>query len=326
MDDKKQEIYITRQIPKLAQEMLEEKGYDVTVGTSDRPPTKKELIKALRRKPYEAVITLLTDPVDADVFEAVPSAKIFANYAVGYNNLDIEEAKKRGIVITNTPGNFSHTAGEHAMALILGLASSVAAGDRFVRAKKYRGWDPMLFIGTDLPGKTLGIIGAGRIGSSVAKMAHQGFGMKIVYVDVKKNEELESEYGAEKLETVEELLQTSDVVSIHTPLLPETKHLINEEKLEMMKKTAYLVNTSRGAVIDEKALVQALKDEKIAGAGLDVYEDEPYLARGLTRLQNVVLTPHIATATHEAREEMSRLVAQNIISFFETGKAENPIT
>ena len=197
---------------------------------------------------------------------------------------------------------------------MLALASNVASGDRFVRAKKYRGWDPTLFVGTDLPGKTLGIVGAGRIGSSTAKMAHKGFGMKIIYSDVQENTELENECQAKKIETVEELLKTSDFVSLHVPLLPETKHLISQERLGMMKKTAYLVNTSRGPVIDEKALVLALKEEKIAGAGLDVFEEEPYLARGLTRLQNVVLTPHIATATIEARQEMSKTVADNVIS------------
>ncbi len=324
MEDKTQ-IYITRVIPEPAKEILEGKGYEVTVGSWDRPPTKKDLIKALRKKPYKAVITLLTDPIDADVYDATPEVKVFANYAVGYNNLDIEEAKKRNIVVTNTPGNFSHTAGEHTMALILSLASNIASGDRFVRAKKFRGWDPMLFIGTDLPGKTLGIIGAGRIGSSVAGMAYKGFGMNIVYTDIHKNEQLESECNAQRLESVEDVLKTSDFISLHVPLLPETKHLINEKSLGIMKKTAYLINTSRGTVIDEKALVQALKDEKIAGAGLDVFEEEPYLARGLTRLQNVVLTPHIATSTLQAREEMSKIAVENVISVLETGEAKNPV-
>lgn len=318
-------IFITRQIPGPAKDLLESKGYEVTAGTWDRPPTKKELIKMLRKKPYVAVITLLTDPIDADVYDAVPQAKIFANYAVGYNNLDIEEAQKRGVIVTNTPGNFSHTAGEHTIALMLGLASNVVSGDRFVRAKKYRGFDPMLFVGTDLPGKMFGIIGAGAIGTSAAKMAHHGFGMKIVYFDINKNEKLESECAAQKLETVEELLKISDFISLHTPLLPETRHLINAERLNLMKKTAYLINTSRGPVIDEKALVQALKEEKIAGAGLDVYEEEPYLTRGLTRLQNVVLTPHIATATKEAREEMSNIVVDNVLAVLETGVAKNPV-
>lgn len=324
MEDKKQ-VYITRNIPEPARAMLEQAGLEVTVGTSDRPPTKKEIIRALRKKPYEAVITLLTDQIDADVYEAAPSVKIFANYAVGYNNLDLDEAKKRGVIITNAPGNFSHTAGEHTVALMLALASNVASGDRFVRAKKYRGWNPMLFIGTDLPGKTLGIIGAGRIGASVARMAHNGFDMNVVYHDVQPNEDIENSLGARRLDTVEDVLKTSDFVSLHVPLLPETKHLINAEKLGMMKKTAYLINTSRGAVIDEKALVVALKEEQIAGAGLDVFEEEPYLTRGLTRLQNVVLTPHIATSTIEAREEMSEVVANNVISALTTGEVKNQV-
>lgn len=326
MGETKRQLYITRDIPAPARKMLEEKDFEVTVGTWDRPPTKKEIIKALQKKPYEAVVTFLTDPIDADVFDAAPKAKIVANYAVGYNNIDVDEAKKRGVIVTNTPGNFSHTAGEHTIALMLGLASNVASGDRFVRAKKFRGWSPTLFVGTDLPGKTLGIVGAGRIGTSAAMMAHKGFGMNIVYVDVRKNEGLESECNAQKLENLDELLKVSDFVSLHTPLTKETTHLVTEKQLAMMKKTAYLINTSRGPVIDEKALIQALKEEKIAGAALDVFEDEPYLARGLTRLQNVVLTPHIATATKEAREEMSTIVAENVISFFETGKAKNPVT
>jgi len=321
----KKQVYITREIPDPAKKILEEQGYEVTVGTWDRPPTKKEIIKALRKKPYEAVITLLTDTVDSDIYDSAPNAKIFANYAVGYNNLDVEEAKKRNIVLTNTPGRFSHTAGEHTIALMLALASNVASGDRFVRAKKYRGWDPTLFIGTDLPGKILGVVGAGRIGASVAKMAHHGFDMKIIYTDIQNNTELENECGARKMNNIEVLLKEADFVSLHVPLLPETKYLINEKTLDMMKPSAYLINTSRGAIIDEKALVQALKEEKIAGAGLDVFENEPYLTRGLTRLQNVVLTPHIATSTIEARQDMSKIVAENVISMLETGKALTPV-
>jgi len=323
--EEKTQIYITRNIPEPAKSLLEAKGYEVTVGTWDRPPTKKEIIKALRKKPYKAVVTLLTDQIDADVYEAAPQAKIFANYAVGYNNLNLEEAKKRGIVVTNTRGSLSHTVGEHTIALMLGLASNVVSGDRFVRAKKFRGWNPMLFIGVDLPGKTFGIIGAGRIGASAARMAHNGFGMKIVYTDIQRNEEIENTLEAKKLESVEELLKISDFVSLHVPLLPETRHLINAERLSVMKKTAYLINTSRGPVIDEKALVVALKEERIAGAGLDVFEEEPYPARGLTRLQNVVLTPHIASSTLEARQEMSKIVADNVIAMLETGQAKNQV-
>ncbi|MCI5108797.1 MAG: D-glycerate dehydrogenase [Candidatus Pacebacteria bacterium] len=318
-------IYITRQIPEPALKILRDRGYEVTVGDGIRPPTKKEIIKALRKKQYDGVITLLTDPIDGDVFDAVPSAKIFANYAVGYNNIDVKEATKRGITVTNTAGNFSHTVGEHTIALLLSLASNVVRGDRFTRAGKYRGWDPMLFIGTDLPGKTFGIIGAGRIGASAAKMAHRGFGMKVMYTDIVQNEELENECGARRVNTIEELLKESDAVSLHVPLLDSTHHLINEKRLSLMKRTAYLINTSRGQVIDEKALVKALKEDQIAGAALDVYEFEPKITRGLARLQNVVLTPHIASSTVEARSEMSKIVAENVISLLEKGVALNKV-
>lgn len=318
-------IYITRQIPEPAVSMLKERGYEVVMGDGVRPPTKKEIIKALRKNEYDGVITLLTDPIDSDVFNAAPRAKIFANYAVGYNNIDIKEATKRGITVTNTSGNFSHTVGEHTVALLLSLASNVVSGDRFTRAGKYRGWDPMLFIGTDLPGKTFGIIGAGRIGESAAKMVHHGFGMKVIYNDVNQNEKLEEECGARRVNTIEELLKESDAVSLHVPLLESTHHLIDEKRLSLMKRSAYLINTSRGPVIDEKALVKVLKEGGIRGAALDVYEFEPKLTRGLGRLQNVVLTPHIASSTIEARTEMSKIVAENVISLLENGIAPNKV-
>ncbi len=318
-------IYITREIPEPAVTMLKDKGYEVTVGSGDRPPTKKEIIKALRKKPYDAVVTLLTDQIDTDVYDAVPQAKVFANYAVGYNNIDIQEASRRHIYVTNTPGNFSYVVGEHTVALMLSLVSNVTSGDRFVRAGKYRGWNPMLFIGSEISGKTLGIVGSGSIGTATAKMAHDGFGMKIVYFDVHKNDMLEEKCGAQKVESLDDLLKISDIVSLHVPLLPSTHHLINAKSFNLMKKTAYLVNTARGAVIDEKALVEALKSGSIAGAALDVFEFEPKLTRGLTRLQNVITTPHIASATIEARSEMAKIVAENVISVLETGKAKNPV-
>lgn len=320
-------ILITREIPEPALSMLKEKGYSVTVGTRDRPLTKKELIKELRRRPYVAVITLLTDPVDSAVFDAAPQAKIFANYAVGYDNIDIEEAYKRNIFVTNVPGSelSGGAVGEHAVALTLALTSNVVAGDRYVRGGKYRGWSPTNFLGTDLPGKTFGIVGAGNIGTFAASTMHKGFGMNIVYTDIVANEYLESECGAKKIENIDELLKIADVVSLHVPLIPETHHLIDERRLRSMKKTAYLINTSRGPVIDEKALVAALKEEIIAGAALDVFEYEPKLTRGLTRLKNVIMTPHIASATMEVRTKMSKTAAENVIAVLETGKPVNPV-
>lgn len=309
-------IYVTRMIPKVGIKMLLEKGFELDISPHNRPLTKDELLVSLKRKPYDGVLSLLTDKIDNEVFDTVPSAKIFANYAVGFNNIDIEEAKRRGITITNTPGALTESVAEHTFALILALTCRIVEGDNFMRAGKYVGWDPMLLLGTDLRGLILGILGAGRIGGAVAKIGSAGFGMRVIYYDVIRNVSFEKENGLTFRGTVEEVLAEADVISIHVPLLDSTHHLINAGRLRMMKKTAYLVNTSRGPVIDEVALVAALKTGLIAGAGLDVFENEPKLASGLTELSNVVITPHIASATVSARNEMAELAAKNLIAFF----------
>lgn len=310
-------IYITRKIPDLGINKLKAKGYEVDINPEDKVLSKEELILALKQKEYDAVLCLLTDNIDADVFEATPKAKIFSNYAVGFNNINIEEAKKRNIMITNTPGVLTDTVAEHTFALMLAIAHRIAEGDKFTKAGKYKGWEPMMLLGNDLSGKILGIIGFGRIGSRVAYHAVNGFGMRVLYYDVSRNENFEKEYGAEFRENVGDVLKEADFVSIHVPLLESTKHLINKESLSMMKPTAYLVNTSRGPVVDEVALVEALKNKVIAGAGLDVFENEPALAPGLAELDNVILTPHIASATEETRSKMSELAADNIIEAIE---------
>lgn len=316
-------IYITRQIPEVGIQMLREKGYEIDINTKDRPLEQKELIKALKKKPYDAVLTLLTDKIDASVFDAAPTVKIFANYAIGFNNFDVAEAKKRNIFLTNTPGGGAERVAEHTWALTLALSCRVVEGDSYMRRGKYKGWDPMLLPGTDLAGKTFGIIGTGRIGADVAHRAKNGFAMNVVYYDVKRNEQLEKDINATFCPTVEEVLKVADVVSIHVPLMEATHHLINAERLKVMKKTAFLINTSRGPVVDENALVASLQNGVIAGAGLDVYEEEPKMARGLHKLPNVVLTPHIASATHKSRHEMGVLSAQNIIDALEGGTPKN---
>jgi lactate dehydrogenase-like 2-hydroxyacid dehydrogenase len=303
--------------------MLREKGFTLDISEKDGVLSKEELLSALRSKPYDGVLCLLTDAINGEVFDAVPSAKIFANYAVGFNNIDVPEAKKRAISITNTPGALTNTVAEHAMALILAVTTRTAEGDRFVRAGKYEGWGPMMLLGMDLAGKTLGVLGAGRIGSRLAHHAKAGFDMNVVYYDVKQNPDFEKETGAKFCSTPEEVLREADVVSIHVPLLDSTKHLINADRLKMMKPTAYLVNTSRGPVIDEAALVEALRSGTIAGAGLDVYENEPALAPGLAECENAVLTPHTASASVPTRDEMAKLAAQNLIAFFEGGTPPN---
>lgn len=310
-------IYITRQIPENGIKMLQDKGYQIDINKKDRPLTKKELIKILRKGQYDAVLSLLTDTIDAEVMDAAPSVKIYANYAIGFNNLDLVAAKSRNIYITNTPSGGAERVAEFTWGLILALSCRLIEGDQFMRKGKYHGWDPMLLHGERIEGMTLGIIGTGRIGANVARKGRFGFGMNVVYYDVKRNEELEKEDGAKFYSSIEEVLKISDIVSIHVPLMESTHHLINIDRLKLMKPNAYLINTSRGPVIDENALVYALQNNIIRGAGIDVYEYEPDMVKGLNKLSDVIITPHIASATEEARLEMSRVAAQNIIDCME---------
>ncbi|MFH1979209.1 MAG: D-glycerate dehydrogenase [Patescibacteria group bacterium] len=310
-------IYITRKIPESGINKLKEAGHEVDINLEDKVLSKEELISALSKKPYDAVLCLLTDKIDDEIFQAAPQAKIFANYAVGYNNIDLEAAEKNKKIITNTPGVLTETVAEYTFALILSIAHRITEADKFTKAGEYKGWAPTLLLGTDVSKKVLGIIGLGRIGLQVAQHAVKGFGMKIVYYDVKKNEEVDYEYK----DNVGDVLKGSDFVSVHVPLLDSTRHLIDEEKLRLMKPTAYLINTSRGPVIDEKALVSVLKEKVIKGAALDVFEDEPVLTEGLAELENAILTPHIASGTEETRAKMSDIAAENILSVL---NGENP--
>jgi len=319
-------IFITRQIPGNAVKTLEEKGYSVTVGKYKTPITERELIKELKKKKYDAVITLLTDKIGTNIFDASPETKLFSNYSVGYDNFDIVEAKKRNVTLTNVSGNYVEGVAEHTIALLLTLMSHIVEADSFVRKGKYKGWDPMLFIGDNIANKTIAIIGTGRIGGKVAHKLYLGFGAKIIYYDVVKNESIEKDCNATFVNSIDKALAMADIVSIHVPLLPTTHHMINKARLNKMKPSAYLINTSRGAVIDEKALVNALKNNEIKGAGLDVYEFEPKLTKGLTKLSNIILSPHIASAQIETRNEMSRLVAENVIDFLEGKIPKNKIS
>jgi len=305
-------VYITRKIPEAGIKMLREKGYEVEVSDFDGVLPREKLLE--RVKGADAILSLLTDKINAEVFDAAgPQLKIVANYAVGYDNLDMAEAKKQGIMMSNTPEVLTESVAEHAIALMFAIARRIVESDQFMRDGKYISWAPFLFLGNDLVGKTLGLVGLGRIGTAVAKRMHDGFEMKIIYYDIRRNEELEKQYHLE-YKNLEDLLKESDFISIHVPLSPETKHFIGDTQLKMMKKTAYLINTSRGPVIDENALVKALKNGDIKGAGLDVYENEPKMAAGLAELPNTVLTPHTASATEETRAKMSELAAENIIA------------
>lgn len=321
-------ILITREIPKIGLDMLKAKGFEVTVCPSksgEASLSQQKLISYLRKTPYDAVISLLTDIIDKKTLDSAPSVKIFANYAAGFNNIDLVETKKRSIVATNTPGVSSLAVAEHTIALVMALTTRIVEADTFTKRGKYRGWSPMSFIGTDFSGKTLGLIGVGSIGVEVAHMAVKGFNVKVIYYDVVPNEKLEKEYGAKRAKTVEEVFSEADIVSLHVPLLDSTRHIINAKSLKLMKKTAFLINTSRGPVVDEKALVDALKKKSIAGAGLDVFEFEPKLSKGLSKLSNVILTPHIASARESARNDMSRIAAQNVIDVLEGREPKNRV-
>src|SRR3989338_4805829 len=314
-------IYITRRIPEIGIQMLKDKGYEVEVNPKDRVLSKSELVKVLKKNSYHAVLCLLTDKIDGDVFDAAGNAKIFANYAVGFDNIDLEAAKKRGVMVSNTPGVLSEAVAEHSIALMLAVARRIAESDKFVRAGKYKGWAQMLLLGSGFFGKTVGIIGLGRIGTKTAHIASQGFGAKVIYYDInRRNEDFEKEFPSGSIEfkpSIDEVLREADFVSVHLPLTEQTRHIINKEKLAMMKPTAYLVNTSRGPIIDEAALAEALKNKIIKGAALDVFENEPKISKGLLKLDNVVLTPHTASATEEARSKMAETAAQNIIEALE---------
>ena len=306
-------IYITRIIPESGVKILKDKGYEIVVNSEDRVLTKEELINSLKGQNYDALFCLLTDKIDGEVMDAFgPQLKIIANMAVGFDNIDIEEVKKRGIMVTNTPDVLTDTVAEHTFALILAVAHRIVEADRFARALKYQGWAPMLLLGNDLSGKTLGIVGLGRIGSRVAYHAVKSFDMKVLYYDIKRNEEFSATYTS-----LEDLLKQSDFVSIHVPFLESTHHLINAENLKLMKPTAYLINTSRGPIIDEAALAEALSNKIIKGAALDVFEFEPKITPELLKLDNIILTPHIASATEETRSKMSALAATNIIEALE---------
>lgn len=304
--------------------MLEQAGHELVVRKDDTIISKKELIDELK-KGYDGLLCLLTDKVDAEVMDAgLPRLKIIANYAVGFDNIDIEAGKKRGLMITNTPGpEITESVAEHTFALIIALARRIAEADRFARAEKYKGWAPLLLLGTDIHDKTLGIVGLGKIGFAVAERAVKGFKMKVIYHDPKRNGEFEKEYSAVYKESLDDLLKEADFVSLHVPLLPSTLHMISDKQLALMKPTAYLINTARGPVVDELALLKALKDKKIAGAGLDVFECEPAIDcvttdnLELKKMDNVVLTPHTASATIETRQAMSRIAATNIIEALE---------
>lgn len=320
----RKKIFVARKIDQKGIDLMEKyESFDIEINEEDKVLSKDELIE--RAKGSEAIVTLLTDKIDGEVLDGIgKELKIVANYAVGFDNIDLEAAKARNVIVTNTPDIMTQAVAEHAMALILACARRLEEGDNFVRAGKYKQWEPDLLLGPEIAGKTLGIVGMGNIGIALASIGYHGFGMKILYSDPNHCEEADRNFQADR-KSLNELLEHSDFISLHVPLLPSTHHLIGEEELKKMKKSAILVNTARGPIVDEKALATALKEKEIFAAGIDVFEFEPEPVSTLKELQNIMMTPHIASATHEARVAMSELVGENIIEVLHGRPAKTPV-
>ena len=310
-------LFITREIPGSAIDELR-KYYDVEVWEKMTPPPYDVLLEKARKA--DALLTLLSDKIDCNLIQQAENLRIIAQYAVGYDNIDIDCATKHAIYVTNTPGVLDEAVADFTWGLLIGIARRIVEADNFVRSGEWyktgTGWHPLMMLGVEVYGKTIGIIGMGRIGRAVARRA-KAFDMKILYYDiVKLSRELEESLGAKYVD-LDTLLRESDFVTLHVPLTKETYHLIGERELRLMKSSAYLINTSRGAIVDTEALVKALKEKWIAGAALDVFEEEPLPPdHPLTKLENVILAPHAASASVEARTKMAKLAASNLIEFY----------
>jgi len=315
-----EKIFFTFKIPD--EGMLLLKGYEVTGNTQDRFLSKKEIIEGAKN--CSALITLLSDKIDSEIIMSLPRLKVIANYAVGFNNIDIETARQRGVRVTNTPGVLTDATADLALGLILATSRRIVESDRFVREHRFNGWKPDLFTGPSLADKNLGIVGLGRIGKAVAIRA-KAFGMKVVYHNRKPMLPEEEEALGVRHMSLEDLLRISDFLSLHVPLTAETRHMLNEKRISMMKREAIIINTARGALIDEKYLIKALRDRRIAAAGLDVYEEEPFISQELLDLPNVVLLPHVGSATHEARKAMSIMVGRNVAAVLEGKEPPNVV-
>ena len=312
-------VFVTRPIPGKAFGKLT-KAHQVEVYPGPGKIPREKLMEGV--KGAEAILSILTEKIDTEVFAAAgKQLKVVSNYAVGFDNIDLKAADKAGVMIANTPSSLGDAVAEMAATLAMALARKILPADRFTRAGKYKTWDPSIFLGVDLSGKTLGVVGAGTIGSVVGKRLQAMFDMKVLYHSRHRNKEFEAATKGEFV-TLKALLKQSDVVTLHVPLTPETRHMISWDEIRLMKKTAILINTSRGPVVQEHALLDELKRNSIWGAGLDVYEEEVAKERGhlhpedwnkLVELDNVILTPHISSATVEAREEMTQMAVDNIL-------------
>ncbi|MHC5037845.1 MAG: 2-hydroxyacid dehydrogenase [Planctomycetota bacterium] len=315
------DIFVTRKIPGQAIPLLEQSGFAVEVHEGEFGPSRDLFLE--KAASCIGLLTLLTDRVDDALFDRAPKLKVVSNYAVGYDNIDVPEATRRGILVTHTPGVLTDATAEIAIALLFAAARRIPEGDRFVRSGAFTGWSPSLFQGIDIHGKTLGIVGMGRIGTAVGYRA-RALGMEILYTDPKGDTEFERETDARRV-PLEALLGESDFVSLHVPLTAETKGLIGREALARMKAGAILINTARGPVVDEKALAESLLSGHLRGAGLDVYEREPDVEPSLLAQENVVLLPHVGSATVETRDAMGRLAAENLLAALAGRKPKHPL-
>jgi glyoxylate reductase len=306
-------VVVTRVLPEEALLELSERA-DVRVHAHPLPPSREALLDLVRDA--DGIVSLLTDRIDREVFDAAPKLRVVSNYAVGVDNVDVAEATRRHIAVTNTPDVLTESTADLALALALAAARRLVQADEFARRGAFQGWHPLLFLGHDVFGKTLGIVGLGRIGKAVARRGALGFGMRVVYAHPRRDDAFEREVPSARVD-LGELLRESDVVSLHVPLTPATRHLIGERELRAMKPTAVLVNTSRGPVIDEDALVRALEEKRLFAAGLDVFENEPEIPESLRRRPDVVILPHVGSATVETRTRMARMAVENALAVLE---------
>jgi glyoxylate reductase len=317
----KPKVYVTRMLPKPALERVDS-FCDAKVWEGELPPSRDVLFQNVPE--IEGLLSLLTDNVDAELMNRAPKLKVISNCAVGFDNVDVKEATKRGIIVGNTPGVLTDTTADFAFSLLMAAARRVVEGDRHVRAGKWKTWGLMTLLGQDVHHSVLGIVGLGRIGCAVAKRA-KGFDMKLLYADVVRNTQAEKDYGIEYV-SLDRLLAESDFVTVHTNLTPETRHLIGQKQFEQMKRTAVLVNTSRGPIVDDMALYEALRDGKIAYAALDVTEPEPIpMDHPLLTLDNIVIVPHIASASVATRTKMAVMAADNLIAGLKGEMPPNPV-
>jgi glyoxylate reductase len=314
-----EKVLVTREIPDAGLRLLRDFGVTVL---AEGPPSREELLEAARGS--AGILSTVTESVDAELMDAAgEDLKVVANMAVGYDNIDLDAAGERDVVVTNTPEVLNETTADTAFMLLLAAARRLGEAERLLRSGEWDAWGPMQLTGPDVWGKKLGVLGFGRIGQAVARRA-RGFDMEVLYHDQYRNEEAEQELGARNLD-LDELLRTCDFISVHTPLTPETRHLIGQEELELMRPMAVLVNSSRGPVVDEAALADALEEGIIFAAGLDVYEEEPEVHPKLLGLENVVLAPHIGSASIETRDRMAELAAENLVAVLRGEEPKTPV-